>query len=163
MSKELLTLQEIAERLNMPPSTVRYYRNKYKEFMPEVKAGRYKKYEPEAIEIIKFIAAATAATQQQQEIKEALSAKFALNIEQSTNDQESGATATTTAATQQQQTYIGNKDNHKALAQANKEIYFLRQLVQELQQDNRELTRRLLQIEPARRPGLWQRIFKRKR
>jgi DNA-binding transcriptional MerR regulator len=163
LEQELLTLQEIAERLNMPPSTVRYYRNKYKEFMPEVKAGRYMKYEPEAVEIIKFIAAATAATQQQQEIKELLSAKFALNIEKNTDGQESTAATAAATTTQQQQTDIVNKEHYRILAQANQEIYFLRQLVQELQQDNRELTRQLLQIKaPERRPW-YKRIFNRER
>jgi len=42
---ELLTLQEIAKQLNMAPSTVRYYKNQYQEFMPGVKAGRFMKYD----------------------------------------------------------------------------------------------------------------------
>jgi DNA-binding transcriptional MerR regulator len=100
---DLLTLQEIAERLNMPPSTVRYYKDQYQEFMPSVKAGRYPKYEPEAVEIIRFIAAATTANQQQQDIKELLSAKFALNIEENEKGQSVAATAATAATTQQQQ------------------------------------------------------------
>ncbi len=156
---ELLTLQEIAQRLDMAPSTVRYYRNKYKEFMPEVAAGRYKKYRPEAVEIIEFIAAATAATKQQQEIKELLSAKYPLNIEQNSKEESTAATATTTAATQQQQTDIVNKENYRLIAQANKEIFFLRELVHELRQDNRELTRQLLQIKAPAKRSIWQRLF----
>lgn len=101
---ELLTLQQIAERLNMAPSTVRYYRTKYKDFMPEVNAGRYAKFQPEAIEIIKDIAAATAATKQQQEIIEMLSAKYALNIDENEKGESVATTATTTATTKQQQT-----------------------------------------------------------
>ena len=155
---ELLTLQEIAKRLDMPPSTVRYYRNKYSEFMPEVKAGRYVKYEPEAIEIIKFIAAATAATKQQQEIKELLSAKYALNIEENEPGESTTATATTP---RQQQTEFSIKAHYRLLAQANHEIFFLRDLVMELQQDNRELTRRLLQLKAPERLPWYKRIFDR--
>ncbi len=154
---ELLTLKQIAQRLNMPPSTVKYYRDKYADYMPGVKAGRYMKYEPEAIEIIQIIADGVKNNLQQQHINEQLSAKFALNIEQT----ELRTTATTTATTEQQQTDISSKDNNKALAQANKEIYFLRQLVQELQQDNRELTGRLLQLQAPAKASIWRRIFKR--
>lgn len=156
---ELLTLNEIAQRLNIPPSTVRYYRNIYKEFMPEVAAGRYVKFQPEAVEIIETISAATAATKQQQEIKELLSAKYALNIEETGDSESVAATATTTAATKQQQTDIVNKENYRLLAQANKEIASLWQLVFKLQEDNRELTGRLLQLKaPA---PWWKRIFNR--
>jgi DNA-binding transcriptional MerR regulator len=103
---ELLTLQQISDRLNIPPSTVKYYRDKYKEFMPGVKSGRYMKYQPEAVEVIKFIATATTATKQQQEIKNLLSEKFALNIEQNEDEQSTATTAAATATTQQQQTEI---------------------------------------------------------
>jgi DNA-binding transcriptional MerR regulator len=151
---ELLTLQDIARRLDMAPSTVRYYRNKYKEFMPEVAAGRYFKYQPEAVEIIEFIAAATAATQQQQQIKEQLSAKYPLNIEQNDNEQSTAATATTTAATQQQQTEFTSKDHYKLIAALREEIFYLRE-------QNRLLTNKLLQLQAPARPSLWQRIFKR--
>jgi hypothetical protein len=85
---------------------VRYYRNKYKEFMPEVAAGRYVKFQPEAIEIIKFIAAATAATQQQQEIIEMLSAKYAYTIDENEKGESAATAAAATATTQQQQTEI---------------------------------------------------------
>lgn len=157
MTKELLTLKQIAERLDMPPSTVKYYRDKYADFMPGVKAGRYMKYEPEAIEIIKIIADGIKNNLQQQHINEQLSAKFALNIEQT----DLRTTTRTTATTEQQQTDISSKEHYRLIAQANKEIYFLRQLVQELQQDNRELTRRLLQIRAPERQPWYKRIFKR--
>ena len=148
---ELLSLQEIAERLNMPPSTVRYYRNKYKDFMPEVAAGRYKKFQPEAVEIIKFIAAATTATKQQQEIKELLSAKFALNIDKEEEGESTAATATTTAATKQQQTFITIYENH--ITDLNSQIAFLQE---ELIYKDSVLLQVLKQLEQARRPW-WKR------
>jgi len=119
---DLLTLQEIAARLDMPPSTVRYYRQKYKEFMPEVAAGRYSKFQLEAVEIIKDIAAATAATMQQQEIREMLSAKYPLNIEKIDDGNLAATTATTTATTQQQQT-----DN--SLTVYERQIYGLMEII----------------------------------
>jgi DNA-binding transcriptional MerR regulator len=155
---ELLTLQDIARRLDMAPSTVRYYRNKYNEFMPEVAAGRFVKYQPEAVEIIKLIAAATAATQQQQQIKELLSAKYPLNIEQNDNEQ----SAATTAATQQQQTEFTSKDSYKLIAALRDEIFFLRDQVNQLQNDNRRLTEKLLQLPAPDRRAWWQRFGRNK-
>ncbi len=157
---ELLTLQEIADRLNMPASTVRYYARTFREYMPGVKVGRYLKYEPEAIEVVKVIAEGFNSNQQQQQVRGQLQEKFALNIEQNTNEQEPGTTAATTEQ-QQQQTDIVKYEHAKLTAALRDEIYFLRGQVQELQNDNRELTRRLLQLEAPRRPGLLQRIFSR--
>jgi DNA-binding transcriptional MerR regulator len=150
---ELLTLQKIAERLNMPPSTVRYYKNQYHEFMPGVKAGRFMKYEPEAVEIIKFIAAATAATKQQQDIKELLSAKFALNIEESEKGQSVAATAAAAATVQQQQTDISIYQNH--IMDLKSEIEFLRE---ELCYKDTILLKTLQQLKQARRPW-YKKIF----
>ncbi len=160
---ELLTLQEIARRLNMAPSTVRYYRNQYQEFMPGVKAGRFMKYEPEAVEIIKFIAAATAATKQQQDIRELLSAKFALNIEETEKGESGATTAAATTTVQQQQT-----DN--SLTVYERQIYGLMEIIKERDEEVKrrdELMLHLLKqlrdtearLEYARRP--WWRKGKR--
>jgi len=121
---ELLTLQQISDRLNIPPSTVKYYRDKYKEFMPGVKSGRYMKYQPEAVEVIKFIATATTATKQQQEIKNLLSEKFALNIEQNEDEQSTATTTATTTTVQQQQTEIAIYQEY--VKDLRDEILFLR-------------------------------------
>jgi DNA-binding transcriptional MerR regulator len=150
---DLLTLQEIAERLNMPPSTVRYYKNQYQEFMPGVKAGRFMKYEPEAIEIIKFIAAATAANQQQQDIKELLSAKFALNINDIEKGQSVATTAATATTTQQQQTEITIYQNH--ITDLKSEIEFLRE---ELCYKDTILLKTLQQLADLQRPW-WRKLF----
>jgi len=153
MTHELLTLQEIAKRLDMPPSTVQYYRDNFTEFMPAVKIGRYLKYEAEALEVIKDISEYFKNNETKQEIKNRLSAKYALNIEQT----EQGETATTTTTVQQQQ--HNNNENYKLIAQANKEIYFLRELVQQLQQRNHDLTMQLLQLKAPERKPWWKRIF----
>jgi DNA-binding transcriptional MerR regulator len=50
---ELLTLKEIAARLGIPESNLRYYRNKIGEFLPSAGAGRRRRYFPEAVEIFR--------------------------------------------------------------------------------------------------------------
>jgi hypothetical protein len=135
----------------MPPSTVRSYKDKYREFMPGVKVGRYPKYDPEAVEIIKFIAAAAATQQQQHEIKEALSAKFALNIEENEKGQSLTATAAAAATQQQQHPDITIYQNH--IMDLKSEIEFLRE---ELCYKDTILLKTLQQLEQARRPW-WKR------
>jgi DNA-binding transcriptional MerR regulator len=97
---ELLTIKEIAKILKVAPSTVQYWRDKFPEFMPAVKVGRYPKYQPEAIEIFTIISDGYNNNLQQQEIAEMLRAKFPVNIGQSGRDK-----TTTTAVTVRQQRF----------------------------------------------------------
>ncbi len=113
----LLTLKQIAAELNLPPSTVKYYRDMFPEYMPGVKGGRYVKYEPPALEIIDTISKGFKNNLEQQQIRELLNSKFALNIEPAENE----PTTTTVATTEQQQLMV--------LSQAKDEINFLRELV----------------------------------
>ncbi len=53
---QLLTLKEIARRLNIPESTARFYRDKFPEYIPSEGIGRNKRYLPEAEEVLRFIA-----------------------------------------------------------------------------------------------------------
>ena len=52
----LLTIKDIARRLNIPESTARYYRDKFPEYVPTVGTGRKKRYKPEAVDILRLIA-----------------------------------------------------------------------------------------------------------
>jgi len=52
----LLTIAEIAQELKLPESTVRYYRDRFADFIPTVGRGRGRKYKPEALEVLRFIA-----------------------------------------------------------------------------------------------------------
>ncbi len=53
---EQLTIKQIADRLNIPESTVRYHRDKFSQYIPTEGAGRNKRYKPEAVEILRLIA-----------------------------------------------------------------------------------------------------------
>ncbi len=56
MSNELLSLREIGRRLNIPPSTVVYYKDRFADFIPpHAGKGRRKKYPSEALTIFKEI------------------------------------------------------------------------------------------------------------
>ncbi|MFP4072299.1 MAG: MerR family transcriptional regulator [Desulfovibrionales bacterium] len=55
MAEELLTIKEIAQRLDLPESNIRYYRDKFEEYLPYVGQGRKRRYKPKALEIFSFI------------------------------------------------------------------------------------------------------------
>ena len=53
---KLLTIKDIAQRLNIPESTARYYRDKWPEYIPTVGTGRNKRYKPEAVDVLRLVA-----------------------------------------------------------------------------------------------------------
>lgn len=55
MSEELLTIKEIARRINLPESNVRYYRDKFDKYLPSVGSGRKRRFKPEAMEVFEAI------------------------------------------------------------------------------------------------------------
>lgn len=52
----LYTLRDIARELNLPESTVRYYRDAFNQYLPTVGAGRRRRYPPEAAATLRLIA-----------------------------------------------------------------------------------------------------------
>lgn len=55
MEQELLTLKDIALRLNLPESTLRKYRDAFPHFIPVVGSGRDRLYRPEATQVFQAI------------------------------------------------------------------------------------------------------------
>jgi len=55
MGHELLTIKEIARRLDVPESNIRYYRDRFDDFLPSVGEGRKRRYLPEALDVFRFI------------------------------------------------------------------------------------------------------------
>ena len=96
MDKQLLTMAQIAKQLNLAESTARFYRDRFEDFIPSVGEGRKKRYKPETIEVLRFIAEGFNRNLTAMDIKDGLSRMVAMNIEFEE------VTATTTAATQQQ-------------------------------------------------------------
>ena len=99
IDEKLLTIAEMAERLNIPPSNAAYYIKKFKEYMPSQGEGRKKRYEPAALEILQIIVGYFKNNLTAVEIEERLNAEFTREI--STDE----TTTTITTTTQQQQLY----------------------------------------------------------
>ncbi len=79
MSQELLTIKEIAGRLNQPESNIRYYRDKFEKYLPSVGEGRKKRFKPEAMEIFETIVNGQSKNLSAQDIEKELAGNFAQN------------------------------------------------------------------------------------
>ncbi len=64
----LLTLRQLAEVLQLPESTVRYYRDAFIDHLPSVGKGRRRRYPAEAIPVLRSIATSYAAGRSRAEI-----------------------------------------------------------------------------------------------
>jgi DNA-binding transcriptional MerR regulator len=153
---ELLTMKDIAQQLDIPQSNCRYYRDRFIEFIPTVKHGKRTLYQPGAVKVIEEIARLSAKRKSATEIRERLNSLFAVDIEVLNEAQRNKAT---TQQGETQAIQASEKANNKALAQANSEIFFLREIVKKQQEQIDNLTTKLLQL-PAARPW-YKRIFDR--
>lgn len=53
--KKLLSVAEIARELDIPESTVHYWKNRFAQHLPSVGKGRQKRFKPEAVEVFSTI------------------------------------------------------------------------------------------------------------
>ncbi|MHA4046551.1 MerR family transcriptional regulator [Bacillus cereus] len=149
MEQRLLTISQIAKELQIPESTARYYRDRFINYIPFVGKGRAKKYRPETVEILRFIAEGFNRNLTAMEIEDGLSRMVARNVEVEEE------TATTIAAAQQQwedrgipiQVEVGEKFQQmmnqftlamEVIADQKQEIAELRKTVGELQDKQKE-------------------------
>ncbi|HEY8414402.1 MAG TPA: MerR family transcriptional regulator [Thermaerobacter sp.] len=91
--RKLLTIADIARQLGLPESTLRYYRDRFAEFIPSVGEGRTRRYPQEAIEVFKAIADAMRSGAPKDEVEAALRARFALTVESNSNTNRRNAAA----------------------------------------------------------------------
>jgi DNA-binding transcriptional MerR regulator len=174
MKKSLLTIAEIAKELNMPESTVRYYRDRFINYIPFTGKGRGRRYRRETIDILRFIAEGFNRSLNAAEIEEGLSLMFARNVEVENE------TATTTAAAQQQpnlneisvQVDMGEQFHElmnqvtttmQLMAHQKEEINELRNIVAELRKQQQEQSEYIDELLAAKRKGnqkRWWEIWK---
>ncbi|MBI1722370.1 MAG: MerR family transcriptional regulator, partial [Gemmatimonadetes bacterium] len=64
----LLTLRQLAHELDLPESTVRYYRDAFLDHIPLVGTGRRRRYPPQALAVLREIAGNYASGQSRAEI-----------------------------------------------------------------------------------------------
>ena len=183
----LLSLAQIARELDIPSSTLRYYRDRYANYIPMEGEGRRRRYRPEAIEVFRAVADCMERNMNATETQDRLSRMFPLTIE--VDDDKERKTATMNATTQdrnnattqpnnnarpqpglmptvafwaaQQQTMERMATALEALAEQQEEIQELRKQVEELRNDlearDRQLVEKLRGKTKSRR--WWRRLW----
>ncbi len=89
-SEEYLTIKEIARRLEVPESNIRYYRDRFQEFLPTVGQGRKKRYKSQALEVFRFIVKAYQKDQSTDQISHLLQQSFPRHLLPAQEEQEWG-------------------------------------------------------------------------
>ncbi len=123
---ETLTIAEIASRLELPESTVRYYRDRFASYIPVVGKGRGRRYPTEAVEIFRTIAEGLRSGQTATLVDETLSRLYPRNIETAQTE-----LAQATAAAPQQ---VAQAMVH-VLFQQREEIQAMRLSLEQIQAD----------------------------
>lgn len=75
-----LTIAEIASRLDLPESTVRYYRDRFNEFVPVIGKGRQRRYPEEAVNVFHSIAEGLRNGQTATMVEETLGRLYPRNV-----------------------------------------------------------------------------------
>lgn len=52
---DLLTIKDISRELEVPESNLRYYRDRFEDFLPSVGQGRKRRYKQKALDVFRFI------------------------------------------------------------------------------------------------------------
>lgn len=153
---KLYTITELARILNIPPSTAGYYIKRHILYIVCTGSGRKKRYQEQALEILKVIVANRDKTTE--EINEILSKSFDMNIEVKEDKQEALATTTATTTIQQQQKLLDILVN---ISDQTDELKKLRKEVKQIRKIKKEVDQLKKDIKNNRLPW-WQRIKQRK-
>ncbi len=88
MSRKYISLREVGRQLDIPPSTVVYYKDKFGKYIPsEGGAGRRKRYPVEVLEIFRRIRAMFNDNWSAEQIEQELALKFSVLIDDQQADQ----------------------------------------------------------------------------
>ncbi len=147
------TIKEIAQELNIPESTVRFYRDKFADFIPAVGSGRLKRYKPEALDVLRLIALELRKGTSATDVEQLLSNRYSRFIDVPQEPQRSSAAV-------QQQTYITREERERelqsrerlsltleALADQKEKLLDLDRTDRELAEKNRELAEKNRELE----------------
>ncbi len=80
-AKKLLSVAEIARELELPESTVHYWKNRFAQHLPSVGRGRQKRFKPEAVEIFSVISTLLKEGHTARDVMERLSQNYPLQAD----------------------------------------------------------------------------------
>lgn len=79
--KKLLSIANISRELNIPESTLHYWKNRFAEYLPSIGRGRQRRYRAETVEIFKSISELLKLGHTTRDVKAQLAEMYPLNIE----------------------------------------------------------------------------------
>ena len=134
----IYTITELARILNIPPSTAGYYIKRHVLYIACTGSGRKKRYQEQALEVLKVIVANRDKTTE--EINEILSKSFDMNIEVK-EDKPLATTATTTIQQQQRllDILVNISDQTDELKKLRKEVKQIRKIKKEVDQLKKDI------------------------
>lgn len=92
--KQLLSIAEIARQLEVPESTLHYWKNRFAQYLPSMGKKRQKRFKPEAVEIFSIISERLKQGHTAEDVMSELSRKYPVNaalMEDASQDTYSGA------------------------------------------------------------------------
>ncbi|EPR43079.1 MerR family transcriptional regulator [Desulfovibrio sp. X2] len=90
-AKKLLSIAVISRDLNIPESTLHYWKNRFSEFLPSVGRGRQKRFRPESVDIFRTIGEMLKLGHTTRDVKAELASHYPLNVEPAREQGASGA------------------------------------------------------------------------
>ena len=134
---DLLTVADIAKALNLPESTVRYYRDRFSAFVPVVGEGRSRRYPPEALDVLRYAAELLRSGMPADTVEQNLARRFPINAAAEPQQQQDAATQSPPLISPQEQARamlvaVMQTEMAPYLAALQAEVAALRQQVAEL-------------------------------
>jgi len=156
-----LTNADIARQLDLPESTVRYYRDRFAAYLPMVGEGRQRRYRPEALEVFRVIAETLRNHGTAMDVEAALARMFPRTASVPAETQQQDAT------TQQQRDFpvleafqalqVAVQTQADQMRQLTEEV---RQLRAQLEARDQALVKQMRDLLTERRPrSFWERLF----
>jgi DNA-binding transcriptional MerR regulator len=78
--KKLLSIAEISRLLEVPESTLHYWKNRFSQYLPSSGRNRQKRFKSESVEIFKFIASMLKQGHTAEDVMAELSRKYPVNV-----------------------------------------------------------------------------------
>ena len=78
--KKLLSIAEISRLLEVPESTLHYWKNRFAQYLPSTGRNRQKRFKPEAVEIFSLIASMLKQGHTAEDVMVELSKKYPVNV-----------------------------------------------------------------------------------
>ncbi|TIH13774.1 MerR family transcriptional regulator [Marinifilum sp. JC120] len=78
--KKLLSIAEISRLLEVPESTLHYWKNRFAQYLPSTGRNRQKRFKSEAVEIFKIIASMLKQGHTAEDVMAELSRKYPVNV-----------------------------------------------------------------------------------